>query len=435
MFFKKFIDRVSKILGRDILVSILNFFITTYIATSLGAEGFGFWIGVLTFLMICDLLFRLKLDQLIIYYSNEYPRNIDLYKKITILSSFALFVCAILIIIFNKIIIDFYSFNNFQFLAVIFVTFSMSVFGNIIFYIFLAEAKFHEYNISILLQAIVNGFVVFVLFNIYSPSILIPLISVMTSWAAVIIFFKYHRFIQPNVQEIPKQSFDLTSREILSKGSLIYTSSALRALSDQIPRMFAINFLGPATIGYIGLAQIISSLINRVPNAINSVLYPMLVQENDNELKKCLAIIRVVLIIFLPIIIVLELLMQSFIVLFYGIEFVKAATYIQILLPFVYLGLPGLVLSSYFFSQGKFRDLLFINFSAVFISIIGLFIGSFFSLELAPIIALCSVYLSITIASIILLYMQAEHIAISPKINDLLLVKNFFYTILYKNND
>ena len=82
MFFKKFTERVSSVVGRDIFISIINFFITTYIINSLGPKIFGLWVGVLSFLTICDLLFRLKIDQLIVFYSGKYPNNINLYNKI-----------------------------------------------------------------------------------------------------------------------------------------------------------------------------------------------------------------------------------------------------------------------------------------------------------------------------------------------------------------
>ena len=63
MFIEKFAKRVTSVLGRDVFVSVLNFFITTYIANLLGPEVFGLWIGILSLLAICDLLFRLKIDQ------------------------------------------------------------------------------------------------------------------------------------------------------------------------------------------------------------------------------------------------------------------------------------------------------------------------------------------------------------------------------------
>ena len=61
------------------------------------------------------------------------------------------------------------------------------------------------------------------------------------------------------------------------------------------------------------MAQVIIGLLNRLPMAINTILFPMLVQEASNELSKTLAIIRVLLIIFAPIIIIIELAIPSLI--------------------------------------------------------------------------------------------------------------------------
>ena len=81
MFLRRFAKRVSGVLGRDLLVSITNFFITTYIANQLGPNVFGLWIGVLTLLLIFDLLFRLKIDQLIIFSQDSIPTMLIYIKK------------------------------------------------------------------------------------------------------------------------------------------------------------------------------------------------------------------------------------------------------------------------------------------------------------------------------------------------------------------
>tara|TARA_B100000780_G_C21060785_1_gene426342 strand:+ start:413 stop:898 length:486 start_codon:yes stop_codon:yes gene_type:complete len=161
----------------------------------------------------------------------------------------------------------------------------------------------------------------------------------------------------------------------------------------------------------------------------------MLVKEDINELEKCLAIIRALLILFLPIIFFLEFLMPHFISYFYGKEFITASLYIQILLPFFYIGLPGLVLSSYFASQGRFKDLFFINISAVSISILSLALVSSFAIEIAPIISLCMVSLTITTSSILIVYRQNSYINILPKKNDLLRIINLFNLFFIKKND
>ena len=163
-------------------------------------------------------------------------------------------------------------------------------------------------------------------------------------------------------------------------------------MSDQAPRLFAITFLSSSFVGFLGLAQVIIGLLNRLPMAINTILFPMLVQEASNELSKTLAIIRVLLIIFAPIIIILELAIPSLIDILYGQEYFETISYIQILLPFMYLGLPGLVLSSYYASKGMFKTLFIINLSAVLASVLTLFLVSLISVNLAPLISLGVVF-------------------------------------------
>ena len=432
MFFKKFTERVSSVVGRDIFISIINFFITTYIINSLGPKIFGLWVGVLSFLTICDLLFRLKIDQLIVFYSGKYPNNINLYKQISIISLKALIIAGIIIYLLHEYIINFFSLDSAYFLLAVYLNFFISIFGNIIFYIFLSESKYSEYNFSILSQAIINGFFIVILFQIKEASIFLPLISLMASWIAVVIFFFISRIMKPNISKISKEEIDLKDKDILQKGIFIYASSAGRSLSDQIPRLFAISFLNPANVGFIGLAQIIIVLLNRVPAAINTVLYPMLVKEESDELEKCFMVVRVLLIIFAPILFFLGLSMPYFILFFYGEDFITSSIYIQLVLPFMYIGLPGFILSSYFAAKGRFKDLFYINISAAISSVLCLYAVSFFTVEYAPIASLNMTFLTITLSSIFVLSKEKVKINFFPKSSDLYTLISFIKSSLYK---
>ena len=107
MFFKLFTQRVANVLARDFIVAIISFFMTTYLANTLGTKQFGLWIGCLTFLMVCDLIFRLKIDQLVIYFSKKYPLGRNLYLKIVMLNFYSALIASVLIFIFKDIIISF----------------------------------------------------------------------------------------------------------------------------------------------------------------------------------------------------------------------------------------------------------------------------------------------------------------------------------------
>lgn len=429
MFLRRFAKRVSGVLGRDLLVSITNFFITTYIANQLGPNVFGLWIGVLTLLLIFDLLFRLKIDQLIIFFSGQYPNNVNLYKKISFISLQALIIAGGSIYLFNELIIDFFSLPSTYFLLLVYFNFFISIFGNIILYIFLSESKYNEYNISIIIQAFVNGALIVLLFNLYEASLMLPIVSLTFSWLSVILFYIIHRLIKSRNNQNSYDEINLRNKDILKKGIFIYTSSAGKALNEQIPRLFAISFLTPAIVGFIGLAQLIINLINRIPTAINTVLYPMLVKEDVSKLEECFFIIRMVLILFIPIVLLLYIFMPSFILLLYGEEFTGAVIYIRMILPFILIGLPGLILTSYYASKGRFKDLLYIHLTSLVISTSCLYITSFFMLKYAPIVALNSAFFTVTATSIYLMSNQNVKINIIPSKNDILkllsLIKSF----------
>jgi O-antigen/teichoic acid export membrane protein len=426
MVLKNFVERVASVLGRDVLVSIISFMVTTFLANSLGPAVFGLWIGIITLLMVFDLLFRLKIDQLIVLYSKEYPCNSGIYKRIALLSLYGILIGGLIALVFNAYIIEFFSLDGIWLLGLIFANFSLSVFGNITFYIFLAEEKYSAYNFSILSQSLTTGVLIFTLFYLFESSIYLALLSQLASWAVVLLFYVLHRFTMKKTDEtIIVEANKVSSRDILVKGGYIYTSSAVKAMGDQLPRLFAISFLGSVFVGYLGLAQIIIGLINRVPLAINTVLYPMLVKESADELTKSLAIIRVMLVLFLPIVVLLEIFIPFLIDIFYGDNFVTVALYVRILLPFVYFGLPGIILGSYFSSQGKFNILFIINLVVALVSCLILGTMTLISMEYAPIAALSATFITITVSTMGYIYKSSPISEVLPTKEDVLIILRF----------
>ena len=127
----------------------------------------------------------------------------------------------------------------------------------------------------------------------------------------------------------------------------------------------------------------------------------MLVKESDDQLNRSVGIIRVLLLMLLPIILFLEMLVPYLISTFYGDTFSSASFYIQICLPFVYFGLPGLILTAYFSSIGAFSILFKTNIIAIMASLTSLYAMSFLSAQYAPIVAICLSFVCLTISSIL----------------------------------
>ena len=370
MFFKLFFKRVTSILSRDILVSIISLIITTYLVNNLGAESFGLWIGVVTLQAIFDLLFRFKLEYLLVYYSKEYPSDTRLYIRICSLNLCLLVVGFVIILFFNEDLIEFFNLSSKFLLILIFANFSLSVFGNVVFYIFLSESKYAAYNFSVLGQYLALAVAVFLLFNTFERSIIFVVLAYIISWFFVLLFFLVDRIFLRRLKTLEfHKPLNLSHNELIKRGIPIYCSAAIKGVSDQVSRIFAINFLTVTTVGHLGLAQIIIGLLNRVPAAVSVVLYPMLVKDTEDKLNRSVGIIRILLIIYIPIILLLELFMPILVILFYGEKFSIVAFYLQIILPFAYFGLPGFILLPYFASRGEFKILLRLNASSILVSI------------------------------------------------------------------
>ena len=427
MFFEKFLERVASVLGRDVLISIISFLLTTYLANKLGAQRFGLWIGIMTLLTVLDLLFRLKIDQLIVFYSKQYPYNSALYIRVSLLSLYGVLVGGAVVSILHAPIVDFFALSGVWLLGAIFANFSLSVFGNICFYIFLAEGRYSAYNLVLICQSITTAFAVFVGFYLFESSLVFALFAHILSWIVVLSFFFANRlFIKFKDPVAYGTSSDLSDGDILQKGRYTFASSALAAGAGQLPRLFVLNFLGPAYLGYLGLAQTIVGLINRIPLSVNTVLYPMLVNQDSGELSRTISIVRVLILIFLPVFLFLVMLTPFLVETFYGVEYARVSLYLQILLPFAYLGLPGVVLGSYYSSQGEFNVLFITNLAAAVVSFLSLCVASLISNEFAPIVALCAAFTTITIVSLAYMPKSVRIAEILPKFDDIQLLAKAF---------
>jgi O-antigen/teichoic acid export membrane protein len=437
MFVENLVSRISGILGRDVIVSIVSFFLTTYLANKLGASDFGIWIAALTFLTTCDLFLRLKIDQLIIFYSKYKFSQRQVHKKIACINAFALVIGALVITLLSESILNFFSFGNPLILFLLYISFCISVFGYITYYIFLAEGKYALYNFAVLIQTFSFAIGVLILFQFFEKTVLIVVLAQLSSWIVVILFYCWKMLAvsrEQNNNEEASNSY-LSTRHIFNNGMPIYLSGMVKGIGDQFPRYFAIYFLSPASVGFVGLAQLIIGLVNRIPFAINTVLYPMLVHDGDEKLTKTLAIIRMMLILFLPIVVALEIFIPSLINVFYGDEFLTVAPYVQVLLPAVYLGLPGLIASSYFASNGEFKTMLLISAPTAAFSLLAMLASKSLIIDYAPIVG---IGVSSICGSALSIFIISRRISISkfiPKFDDLLMLRDFFYKGLYKNND
>lgn len=436
MFVENLVSRITGILGRDVIVSIVSFFLTTYLANKLGASDFGIWIAAITFLTTCDLFLRLKIDQLIIFYSKYKFSRRKVYKKIACINAFALVIGALLITWLSEPILSFFSFGNPLTLFLLYLSFCISVFGYITFYIFLAEGKYAFYNFAVLIQSFSFAIGVLILFQSYEKTVVVVVLAQLFSWIAVILFYCWKMLAEYRKQDNEEASNSyLSTRDIFDNGMPIYMSGMVKGIGDQLPRYFAIYFLSPAFVGFVGLAQLIIGLVNRIPFAINTVLYPMLVQDGNESLTKTLAIIRMLLILFLPIVVALEIFIPSLINVFYGDEFLTVVPYVQVLLPAVYLGLPGLIATSYFSSKGEFKILLLISTSTAAVSLLAMLISSSLIIDYAPIVAIGVSSICGSALSILIISRKISISKVIPNFDDLLMMRDFFYKFLYKNND
>ena len=140
-------------------------------------------------------------------------------------------------------------------------------------------------------------------------------------------------------------------------GLFLYLTGILIALQKQGVRAISTAFLIPSKIAFLGQAQNLSLIINKVPDAMATILYPRVSKSNDRDsIVISQKSFRTSFILLFSIGVCLFFVSEFLIVLLYGSEFRNTADIIKILLPGIVISGSVIPLNSYFNGAGKAKD-------------------------------------------------------------------------------
>lgn len=143
-------------------------------------------------------------------------------------------------------------------------------------------------------------------------------------------------------------------KEMIRYGFFLYLTGILIALQKQGVRAISTAFLIPSKIAFLGQAQNLSLIINKIPDAMATILYPRVSRSNDRDsILISQKSFRTSFILLLLIGACLFFVSEFLIVLLYGPEFRNTADIIKIILPGIVISGSVIPLNSYFNGAGK----------------------------------------------------------------------------------
>ena len=142
--------------------------------------------------------------------------------------------------------------------------------------------------------------------------------------------------------------------ELLKYGSNFYITGIFGQFHESGARTIMTSFMNSSSIAFIGQAQGIGKLINKIPDALNTILYPRLSKSlNDSAIQISIKSFRIISIIQLVFGLSLLIIIDSLIVIMYGEAFQPTADMVKIILPGLIINGSCSVFISYFNSIGK----------------------------------------------------------------------------------
>tara|TARA_B110000003_G_C16643772_1_gene531185 strand:- start:1956 stop:3266 length:1311 start_codon:yes stop_codon:yes gene_type:complete len=339
---------------RDIFLTVSVLINGILIGRFLGPEYFGYWTILLLIPSYAEAFGRTKIDLAAVYFISKNNRNSNSILN-TINSAGFIFSIIILVLFFLFFDIIYEgifsnSESNLQFeLALISFQFPFQVFFLNYCYYFLALEKIKIYNQMVIIKAISFTLLLLILL-LYKLSLTGVIISFTLS---TIIGFLFG-FIKSN-NGFFLFRFNFNEFKLLFKYSLhLYVSGLLSHFSELASRTIAVFFISPVLVGFLGLGQSVSRLLNRVNDALNQILYSKV---SKLELKSAQDIsaksFRTILLILILLSLVFLILVDQFIEITYGLEFKEAGLVAKIILPGVVLFGASSIFLSFFNGIGK----------------------------------------------------------------------------------
>jgi O-antigen/teichoic acid export membrane protein len=144
-------------------------------------------------------------------------------------------------------------------------------------------------------------------------------------------------------------------RDLFSYGFMIYLTNMVAQLNVYVTRLIVVFYLAPAHVAYLAMAQNQGQLLNRVPDAINTLLYARIAKMPSPDESAILAAraFRIVLLILTVSGVAAFLVITPVVRFLYGRSFLAMIVPFRIILPGLVLSGATTVLNQYFTGIGR----------------------------------------------------------------------------------
>ena len=375
------LSSISRILTAELLILLLQFLTSVFLARYLGPEALGLYVILLLIPAYLEAIGRSYLDYSAVYFVANRKENlasvlylVNFMSVIIVLVLTVAFVSYFGVIkqlLFSSTALDFTAMMGAAFLIfplrLLYFTYSLML---------QATQQFQKYNMMFIVQGVLTSFLIIVFTVIFEGSLLSLLLAnvfgiIPTIIYGMIAIHKSHKLL------VRFNSILLYEMVNVAIGQFIYNFVTFLKLN--IGSLLLIFFSGPSQVAFYNIGKTIADGVTRlVPTAVNTVIYPEMSGQVDRDKTMPLLIesYRVILVFLVitavPFLFISEVLVTSI----YGLEFRSAVVPLNIMLISYVLYRASLIFASYFSAVGRTRALAGLMVPGPILQV-GLFVGVF----------------------------------------------------------
>jgi O-antigen/teichoic acid export membrane protein len=417
---------------RDIFLFGLNLLTSVVIARKLGPELLGVYVILMLIPGYAEAFGRTKFDLAAVYFigKGKYKEQDVLYHLniIAILSSFLIIIPIIFFVNFlNQILFDGATeYKNFIFTVLPLITLQF-LYSNYS-YLLISRENIKMYNRMTILKAVIGsgGASIFLLFLNYGLwSVLIPNLLA----GIISLIYGICQYRKAYWSNSPRNSIDkILLKDFFNYSYKLYLGGIISYLNLYLMKSILSLYLIPAKVAFFSMAQDRATLLDKIPAAVNTILYPKVSNVSNIEASTyTINAFRIILILVSFSAIALAIVIKPAVILLYGEAFSPMIIPMLIILPGIIMNGSTSVISQFFTGIGRSDLVMKLSFtpllSQLFLGFLlikhfGIY-GAAFSFSLAMVFLGLSQILSF-------LKVSGNSIKVLiPQKNDFIYIKNF----------
>jgi O-antigen/teichoic acid export membrane protein len=349
----------------DIFLYVVRLIASVAIARILGPAAMGLWIILTMIPSYAEAFGRFKVDIAAVFYLGK--GKYKLGETAFVLNIVALFSSAILILIFLWQRNIFYTYlfkgvsdvNTLVYLILLIIPMHFLIVNYSYLLIYLEDMK--SYNSMLILKELLSSFLAIVSLVFLKWGVLSMIVSTLIGGFSALIYGVWK--VQKKEHMVPNFNLGII-KDLFQYSKYLYVVGLVSQLNTYVSSLIVAFYLIPSQLAFFRMGQDKAQILNKIPDAINTILYPRISKgsntagESENLAARCCRVSFLLLSVFG---LLAALLIKPAVFILYGKEYLPLTISFWLLLPgIIFLGAAG-PLNQYFMGIGRPITLLWIS--------------------------------------------------------------------------